>query len=291
MKQLGDSLLIALALSFVGCSGGRDIYSDGNPSVRQLQRDQANHLVEGKKKAFLKKHVGDRVEGIWRKRDASLSPSSGNLGLIGRAAAVSLDGYFLTAYHVVDDGPFYLYESIATAKYERDFEVAKSKGEPLIFSREKRKEYFKDKIEVGRIVWSDPQSDLALIKFDRVSDTYFEDFSKSLDRGVIVIAADDKGTGRLPSGGSIDQVEGNWYYFGAGKIVEVKRLSSSVSQVVSTMVARKGMSGSAITDVNGDFCGVLSSIGGRGRKARFAWSSTMTQDKLNALIAKDRQAK
>jgi len=291
MKQLSDSLLIAFALSFTGCSGGRDVFTHGNPAVRQFQRDQANHLVEGKRRAFLEKHVGDRVEGIWCKRDASLRPSSGNLGLAGRAAAVSLDGYFLTAYHVVDDGPFYLYERIPTAKYERDFKAAKSKGEPLFFSEEKGKEYFKDKIEGGRIVWSDPQSDLALIKFDRVSDTYFEDFSKSLDRGGIVIAADDKGTGKAPSGGSVEQVVGNWKYFAAGKIVEVKRLSSSLSQVASTMVARKGMSGSAITDVNGDFCGVLSGIEGRGRKFRFSWSSTMTQEKLNALIAKDRQAK
>jgi S1-C subfamily serine protease len=289
MKPLVNLLISVLVLHLVGCCVTPDIFTEGNPKVRQLQRDQTERLVDEEKKIFLKEYVGDRVVGIWAKRDTSSSPSRGNLGLRGRAAAVSPDGYFLTVYHAVDEDPFYFYRIAQSEQFKRDLKIAAEKGEALSFSKEQRKDYFTDEILRGRVVWFDRESDLALIKFGVVTAEYFEVFSSNLSLGQVVVAADTEGVGRMSRGETLEQSKGNVAYFAAGKVVRIEQLDSDVSQVVSDMVARKGMSGSAVTDLNGGLCGVLSSLAGHNEKQRFCWSPSITRERLRALMSKDRQ--
>lgn len=281
-------LIFPLILS--GCTSNPDPFLNDNPQVRQRQKSQTTKLlVDDSQRIELEEFLGKRVEGIWVKRNENEGLSGTNLTLIGRAASVSGDGYFLTAYHVVDDSPVYLFNLIKTEKFNRSLKESAEKGEPFYIQAEQRKDYFREEFLRGRVLWSDPKADLAVLKFEHTSNFFFEEILSHFQVGQILISADDFGMTSLPSGETFEMREGNGRYFASGKIVKIESIGNGTSHVITDMIARKGMSGAAVTDLNGNLCAILSSIGGHNSKERFCWSSNLSQEQLTLLIESDRR--
>ena len=171
----------------------------------------------------------------------------------GRAVPISSDGYFLTAWHVVDEGAFYLSDFVQLKPLPK---------EGVAF---KGKDYFRVDQLKGRVVWKDVKTDLAVVKFDYKPQYAFRFASgQSAIGSQVFSAAFGTNSGSLVVSGAEGASDGvgNGPYQTAGVIFGVKAVRGAKLAYVyrSSLVARGGMSGGAVVNSNGQLVGVLSYI-------------------------------
>ncbi len=236
-------LLMALLLAGAGCRHHVDVHLTDNPQVRERQRVELGaSMPEDFDQRKLKAYVVGRTAYL-----ATDIPDDdfdfGNLALAGsgRAAALTPDGYFLTAHHVIADHSFALLESTVSPDF---------KPRPGPVSAEDVKRYFRRRASRGRVVWEDPAIDLAIVKFDVRGQACFKDEASHLPVGAFLYAADDFG------------VSSNGIFEAGGRVlVSGGRQAPGGARITSTsIVARRGMSGAPVVDENGDLCGVLTKV-------------------------------
>ena len=250
-RSLAALLLVALLLS--GCSSPLEVLSHDNPDVRRLQKEHSTAVIPSlSQRKRLAIECGKRVSFIIAGNQNRLSLTS------GRAAAISPDGYYLTAYHVVESGPFYL----------SDFEIDSTQEKKLNANGFLLQAHDKETKIPGRLVWSNKKADLAIIKFAQKTPHYFKQFAFPLKRNSVVFSSDDHGFVALPSNfKSIEQVQssavGNGPYFSAGHVLfsQLFTHGPGVHTIGISLIARGGMSGGPIVTLDGQLCGVLSLAG------------------------------
>jgi len=154
-----------------------------------------------------------------------------NLG--GRASAISPDGYFITAHHVVtEDTPHLALPPENT--------TSKRKAGELHWLP-------------GRLVATFEPADVALVKFDLPMDHWFKLTTNEFTNGKEVFTGANDGIvfGK-------DKV-GNGPFLVHGKTLELRPLQDQADyhQISTDMVSRGGMSGAPLVDTEGNMLGVL----------------------------------
>lgn len=145
----------------------------------------------------------------------------------GRGAALTRDGYYLTANHVVDatDVPCML-------------DLARAPG-----------------VHRGRVVERFKSCDMALVKFDIRPKVWFTDWQKAPKVGERVFAAAATGSWQQA------QLSGNGGFEGSGEVIEVASIygGSSIGAMAAktSLPARGGMSGAPLINGDGSLVGVM----------------------------------
>ena len=249
------SLLATLVLGLASCSSPYEVLTYDNPSIRKLQREHSTAVIPSKNtRQRLAKTCGPKVSFITSGNASRFGSAS------GRAAAISSDGYFLTAYHVVAQSPFFLSENKNNFTPEQQKQLNERKF--LLYEKEPIEK------KLGRLVWFDKGADLAIVKFDHSSPSYFKNLKFPSSVGEVVYSSDDQGIIALPSGAtSTEDIDtlgiGNGPYFSAGSILfsQLFTHGPGVHTIGATLIARGGMSGGPIVNLEGELCGVLSLAG------------------------------
>jgi hypothetical protein len=97
-------LLCAFTLLLASCHG-LGILGYDNPEVRNLQKESLA--------GFPKRPIqGETIQDYCEDRVAQIAPAKGEEARGGRAAALTNDGYYLTAWHVVSGEKFFLYNNV-----------------------------------------------------------------------------------------------------------------------------------------------------------------------------------
>jgi len=247
--------LTLLSLILTACLTNPGDFSYDNPQIRAFQKEYtAKFIPSESERRALTQRSGSKVYLI------TVGESTKRLSQSGRGAAISADGYFLTAYHVVAGQEFFLTDvSLSAAekqKLQRDGYLLESKSET--------------KRIPGRIVWYDKGADLAVLKFPTKTPNYYSKILFPAKKGSVVYAADDHGQVAIPK----DKVEGdpskyaigNGPYFSAGQILfsQLFTHGPGVHTIGTSLVARGGMggmSGGPIVTRQGQLCGILSQVG------------------------------
>lgn len=145
----------------------------------------------------------------------------------GRGAALTRDGYFLTANHVVDatDVPCML-------------DLGRSPG-----------------VHRGRVVERFESCDMALVKFDIRLKEWFTEWEKAPKVGEQLFAAAATGSWQQA------QLSGNGGFQGSGQVIEVAPIygGSSIGAMAAktSLPARGGMSGAPLVNSDGGLVGVM----------------------------------
>lgn len=164
----------------------------------------------------------------------------------GRGTPISEDGYFLTAAHVVDDETPYLF------KHTRKKEIPKG---VTIFTN--AQDHFQKDAFMGRVVWSNQEIDLAIVKFKNFTTKDFIDSWPSEPRkNELVIAGSTEGHLLVLEN---NQLIGNGAYQTAGKVTSFKKVIENIPiyQVHTTLVGRAGMSGGPAVYSDGSLAGII----------------------------------
>ena len=237
-------LCLCGALMVTSCTDFEEWNHDA-PHIRELQRQSLEGVPE-------RPIAGVTIKDFFLDKVGLITQKKGRLPS-GRAVPVSPDGYFLTAWHVVDEGAFYLSDFVQLKPFPKDGVAFKGK------------DYYRvDQIE-GRLVWKDEKTDLAIVKFD-----YSPQYAFRLAGGQSAVgsrvysAAFGTNSGSLVFAGEDGPATGvgNGPYQTAGRILGAKTVQGSRPAFVyrSSLVARGGMSGGAVVDSSGQLVGVLSYI-------------------------------
>lgn len=224
MRSFFSLSLLLIALVFGGCVD----YRLDNPAVRSMQAasmvEVSGTPVRGESlKAYFGPRMGYLVpsENIKKLDDKRFKINY--LDGSGRAAAVSEDGYYLTAYHVADRAVTLLEGPFGVKQFE------------------------------GRMVKVWAGADLALVKFAFRPKKYFEKGCEHVGKGMVLYSASNQGmqVGKDKYGNGPFEVR--------GEVMGVKKMKGY--QVVrSSMVARGGMSGSPVANEKGELVGILSLV-------------------------------
>lgn len=252
-------LLSTVCVLLAGCASDDSFRRYDNPRIRKLQEEEtARHVSDDITKAGMARHIGERVSLIFVDTTKEAASFSGDLPPGGRAAALTSDGYFLTAHHVVKSAPFYIEKSKMIRKPPASFRTADIN---LYFSKNR---YY------GRLVWSAPSLDLAILKFAGTNWAHFDDLKILQQRGDTVFTADDQGRSFIPADeegktSSKDAV-GNGRFFAAREILRTAILDpkSKGLKLSTTLAARGGMSGAPLVTSNYELCGIISRVEGLG---------------------------
>ena len=242
-RSLVGISFLSLVLSFVSCTNFKDWNKD-TPPIRELQKKSLEGVPENP-------IAGEGIKEFFRDR-VGLIASSQNGFPSGRAAPLSTDGYFLTAWHVVNEGEFYL----------SDFVKLKPFPEGVVFKAE---DYYRIDRHPGRVVWRDKKVDLAIVKFDFEvpSEHVFSpaNYIGATGAGVFS-AAFGTNSGSLLVTESIADGIGNGPYQTAGVILNSRKVKASHTSVIyrSNLVARGGMSGGPVVDSSGNLIGIIARI-------------------------------
>jgi hypothetical protein len=271
--------LAALLLSFVlaGCAtrstpGRSDpmaAWRMDNPTVRKLQEQEtAKHFPDTATQKHLKTSIGPCVEVLYADRHDDCSG-------VGRAVAITSDGYYLTAYHVVDDGKaFFTHEYI-------EKQPPPKPGVPYDLN-----DHYAKKHHAGRIVWSDTDLDLAILKFDRTGIPHFGKMRLHANHNELVYSTDEVGWNRSPPVGAdgvismhdlMNGLVGNGPFFSAGEVISSKHQNTEARSMVHclTLVARGGMSGGPLVTIDNALCGIV--VSGSVRRDLLHWSRLISR--------------
>jgi S1-C subfamily serine protease len=242
-EQASGSLRVALWLfslsALVGCSAsGFSNRRDDNPKVRALQAASVSRYGD-------RPIAGESIDGFFRNKVGLMTVKGGMLP-VGRAAPISADGYYLTAWHVVEKGDFRLSNSVSSANPLRVVEYP------------------------GRVVWHDSSADLAIVKFGYRPSARFSAQQPPLAEGEAVFSGAsglNSGTRltRLNASGRYDLNDlirtsfGNGDFRTAGKITNVRVLDKGSLRWIyeSTLVGRGGMSGAPVVNSKGHLVGIV----------------------------------
>ena len=261
--------LWVLPLLLGGCGNDAANMRDDNPAIRRRQSSETDrHIGNDAYRSALEKRIGERVGFVF----TNSSDGSPDSKREGRAAVVTSDGYFLTAYHVVQDSSFF-------------------------FKDDTRPDHGRmvGRRHQGRLVWCDPAIDLAVVKFP-VQLSHFTHLKVPVDDGEVVFAADDEGHGTLVANEegiySLGTATGNGSFFAAGEIVGTPERSRGTEgyEISTTLVARAGMSGSPLVTRDGELCGIITRVewGWLG-KFRKTVATMIEPDLLFKIIEADRK--
>lgn len=271
-----------LTALYASCSKKDDYLKFDNAQIRSEQVAENNRLIVNQEESeAIFAAVGPRVkrlvhvDGMDRKSE-------------GRVTILSEDGYALTAYHLVNDGEIAISELAAIGKVD---EIPKN------FSLDDLGKYFEDKISPARVVWFDPELDLALIKFAGKRLEYFSRIDSEPEVGELVYSADDEGWGYVGErdNRSIDLsgMNGNGRFSVIGSIVNSIIVSGNnrASKIRTTMVVRGGMSGAPLVNSSGDLLGVITNAHSQSSSPDGARSSgvIIESESIDKIIAVDRR--
>jgi S1-C subfamily serine protease len=245
--RAAPALVAVMMLS--GCASKLAVYRYDNPDIRQRQAVQLQKVVpDPADQDRIVRHLGPRVGFLVQgKRGVDFDPATVSVPS-GRAAAITADGYWLTALHVIENHPFYLVETTAKA--------AGGRGDRTIGRLDDR---VITKVFPGRIVWQDRQLDLAVLKFERPSPSHLSFHHGPLTPGTRVHAADDSGRGVFMQHRGTSGMVGNGIFHAAGHVLSAgKRRRGRDGMIIeSTMVSRGGMSGAPMVTDTGEMVGII----------------------------------
>ena len=267
---------LGLALALSGC-GITDLsrWRYDNRDVRAAQESSlprfGDHPIEGMGiKQFFKDKVG-------------LITIKGNPIPMGRAAPISSDGYYLTAWHVVAERGFMLSDRIQLKPYPKKGGFSSA-------------DYFRVDEYPGRVVWHDRSADLAVVKFKFNPPAVLKSSGPPLENGTAVFSGAsglNSGTLLIPQkrDGSVELGDGsgNGPFQTAGRITGVRKINHGCMSYESTLISRGGMSGAPVVDGDGRLVGIIAALQPQlfARPAtRFSMIEPMA---LEALISEDRK--
>ncbi|MES2706643.1 MAG: serine protease [Verrucomicrobiota bacterium] len=269
------ALLLVLSLAAAGCGlTGLRHRSDDNRQVRALQEASLSPYGE-------RPVAGRSIDGFFRDGVGLITVKGASIP-VGRAAPLSRDGYFLTAWHVVDQDGFLLSDSLPSASGQRV----------------QIREY------PGRVVWHDKAADLALVKFDFRPSWFFKTEGPPLVEGDPVFSAAsgrNSGTRIIPwnQSGVYDLHTvltggiGNGAFRTAGKVTALKILPEDKGSrrlvCESTLIGRGGMSGAPVVNRHGQLAGIVTGARVRlfpGTRTTFSMLDSRT---LETIIKADRR--
>lgn len=251
--------LFFVSLVMMGCSAHptprkKDpmaVWRWDNPTVRKLQEQEtARRFPDMATQKHLKTSIGPCVEVLYANQHDECSGS-------GRAVAITADGYYLTAYHVVADGRGLL------MREHIEKQPLPKPGTSFVFA-----DHIATRHHAGRIVWGDPELDLAILKFDRSDIPHFGKMRLHAKPDELVYSTDDKGWNVSPPVGQdrvismhdlINGRVGNGAFFSAGTVESAKRTEGAAESVLHrlTLVARGGMSGGPLVTIDNALCGII----------------------------------
>ena len=276
------ALLLLAVVALPRCAPHTTDTRSDNPGIRRVQASETRRVLpDAGTRDSLSRKIGPRVSRIVPGKPGSIRPGE-PLVAGGRGAAVSPDGYFLTADHVVGDAPFLLVETKPPARPRA--------------GRAYRADEIRQEVYRGRKVWGDPRLDLALVKFERSTRSWFEELRMPSGRGSLVHTGDNEGAGRLPlrdGRADLGELVGNGPFFAAGRVESIRTRPGEPRKVAigSSLVARGGMSGAPLVDEHGALCGILT----RASTGFWPWSNPSSTAVLvdpaaiQRLIAADRR--
>ena len=273
---------MGLALGSGACGYGLRSYRYDNPMVREQQGEKLFlHVPESKARDRLMASVGPRVGFLaCGDPDKGFDPVTEPYGN-GRAAAITSDGYYLTAFHVVDEEACYLVETEFNGKVPTG---AMTEEE---FERLVTVEAYS-----GRIVWSNRRLDLAIVKFPKKSRQYFRDLEWEPEQGSVIYTADDSGRGTVIPEEGIESMVGNGAFETAGRVTSVKPTSGRTEgrTIRADLLSRGGMSVAPVVTEDGDLCGIIVRLEGSplvdGSLRTVA--RMISPEQIKSLIAEDR---
>ncbi|MBK1884337.1 trypsin-like peptidase domain-containing protein [Luteolibacter pohnpeiensis] len=283
MTGIHKTALVAALVCSAGCGDYTSSWKNDNPTIRKIQREETDrYITDDNQKRHLKDYLGKRVRIVYS--GDALEPSDGFLSA-GRAAALTQDGYFLTAFHVVEGHAFYIEETKMLRKPpSHEFKTSESS------------KYISNQRSPGRLVWSDSKADIAILKFPVKGHPYFDNYEAN-QTGLTVFTADDEGYGTFAADARgevcLENLVGNGAFFAAGCILEGtdERPAARATTFSTSLVARRGMSGAPLVTSNYGLCGVLSRVEGIGPFQKPRTIATMIDPRLIAeLVAADRKA-
>ena len=234
-------VVLALCLLLTSACGSLSIHQTrhDNPRVRALQ---ARSLEEVEARPI----EGESIDRFFRQR-VGLIESTNQVLASGRAAPVSPDGYYLTAHHVVDQSPFYL----STFRFKKPIPP----GVTVFESND----HFEIVRLPGRLIWSHPDVDLALVHFPHRPRVHFAHIDHQPPIGETVFCGSDRGKVFIDKKG---RRYGNGPYQTAGTILEREEAGENGEWALyeTTLVGRGGMSGGPVVDRHGRLLGVASTV-------------------------------
>lgn len=197
----------------------------------------------------------------------------------GRATPISEDGYYLTAYHLVRG-------TIPVMPLPPNGDT----GRRGRFTFPKNDANF----SFGRVVQNFLPADLALIKFNRKTQVYFNAVSKHLLPGLAVFTGSSIGFTMEDMEDMEEGNVGNGPFKASGVILKVEPIAKmhSAQRITTSIVARGGMSGAPVADSAGNLVGIL--VGGSWSSVTHQYKSTTVEivpiHQIVAAIEQDRQS-
>lgn len=274
--KLGTMVCVLLT----GCISDVSIRRSDNPTIRHLQEvETARHIKDESTRSALEEYIADRVSLVFRVMPSKVKSPG------GRVAAVTSDGYHLTAYHVVRDRKFFIEKT----------KMIRQPPMGIPFEGSMIGRYFSTKRYFGRLVWHDADRDLAIVKFPLNDSPHFESVRNSMQSGELVFTADDEGRGVLPANErnqtSIEDFVGNGWFFAAGKVMSSagKKQEARITQFSTTLVGRGGMSGAPLVTTDHELCGIIQRIENLGFfQSPKTVAAMIAPDLLHEIIKTDR---
>lgn len=270
--------LLTLGCLADGCTRSLELYRYDNPEIRRWQAETTRKFKPQEPRwSELTQLIGERV--IMIAPDTPREYTRSELIDFGRGAALTSDGYFLTAEHVVD-GPF-------TWRRYRGYDQLEF---GRVYTAQERSALISEEILPGRLVWSDPDLDLAIVKFEVSRQPHFDRLKATVRAGEIVCSADEKGTGVLGNGKRLASMVGNGSFDTAGEVIQSAPLKKAIggTRTSLSLVARGGMSGAPVVTLDGELCGIIS----RAERKPFGRVRTVAMmaapDQIRSIIEADR---
>ncbi len=286
--------IFGISLLLSSCITGVGKYGYDNPKLRALQHEQsARYLPGAKNQTHFVRKIGPRVYPIKSGNQSGKLQTAEEVIGGGRGAAITADGYFLTAYHVIEGPAFYLSEVSFSSAHKKRLKKEKI----VILNERESQKHISESNRRGRIVWFDKTSDLAIVKFDQRTPNYFR-VLRFPERGSTVFATDDQGSSIIPRGRSFQESVGNGPFFSAGGVLSMRPYHHhpGFQNIETSLVARGGMSGSPLVTTSGELCGILSEIslhyqltGGGFRKTTQTSARMMPPEIIRRIIREDRK--
>ncbi len=267
-------LLLSVSLASAGCGlSGFDQWRYDNRQVRKIQASGLSRFGD-------QPVAGESIRNFFRNK-VGLITKKGSPMPLGRAVPISRDGYYLTAWHVVDEDDFHLSDTV----------VLKPLPKRGSF---KTMDYFRVDEHPGRIVWSDKSADLAIVKFDFKPTSVFRAHGPPLEkREAVFSGASGRNSGRLfameGKNGVFDLKAGvgNGPFQTAGTITSVRAVDGGWIYG-ATLVSRGGMSGAPVVDGDGRLVGIIAAIQRRLFGTPGTLFSMLEPKTLEEIVSEDR---